>query len=128
MEKSLELLVEEMFTLTVELQEKVASFDMEEEEEDDSIEWVNLLEQRQSVIDDMELLLQQGQTFSALHKEKLKQIHEIDQQISPLLSDNQKKIQQKIAQLNKSKIANQQYNGGYGGYQTAYGAFLDKKN
>lgn len=123
MQASLNTLLDEMLSITQALSIEVQQFN--EEDVNGPDKWVDLLEKRQQVIDQISLELQQGGFLTDSHKYRLKELQQIDQQVIPLIVEKKNKIQAQITQINLTKKINQQYNG-YG-MKTAYGAFFDKK-
>jgi len=116
---SLQDLVDQLIHLTDRLEQSVAAT------EADGEEWEHLLDERENVIEHMTVLLQSGAAFTDAQKEGLRQVHLSTQRLVPLMTAKKEAVQKQIANLNKAKTANQQYNGGYG--YTPYGAFFDKK-
>jgi len=89
--------------------------------------WNELLEQRQSIIDELSLLQEQGLKFTDQQKQTyLVAVYAIDQRLIPLILKQKEETETSLKNVRKSKIANQQYNG-YGNAYNPYGAFFDKK-
>jgi predicted metal-dependent hydrolase len=119
-----ESLLEQLELLTVHLQKQVFAYDIELEEGPGS--WLDILAERQRVIDQLSVLLEQGFQFSEAQKKRyLEKVYQMDQQLQPFIEEKMREIQGRLANLQKSKFANQQYNG-YGLIE-AYGSFFDKK-
>ncbi|MGD8190275.1 hypothetical protein ACQCN2_09865 [Brevibacillus ginsengisoli] len=123
MHASLEMLLEELVLLTQTLKSTIEQYSTTSEEVPD--DWVDILEKRQLVMDQISLQLQEGSSLTEKQKLQLLDIQQVDQHLIPLMVENKNKVQTQINQLNKTKVMNQQYNG-YG-VKTAYGAFFDKK-
>jgi len=112
-------LVDQLRSLTSNLEDSVLT------EEADAELWVTLLDEREAVIEQISQLLQNGAHFTDRQKEELEKIHVTTQKLLTVMTTKKDSVQKQIANLNKAKTANQQYNGGYG--YTPYGAFFDKK-
>ncbi len=123
MQATLDSLIDELVSLTSMLKSEVEHYAKENQEGPDN--WVDLLEKRQQVIDQISLQLQLGGSLTEEHKHRMAEVQLVDQQLMSLIVENKNRVQGQINQLNKTKLINQQYNG-YG-MKTAYGAFFDKK-
>ncbi|WP_232699708.1 flagellar protein FliT [Brevibacillus daliensis] len=97
------------------------------QKEADPDEWNSLLDKRQKLIDaivahpdntDSETLSWRTPVISA--------IRELEQQVLPLMQQQQKGVEEEIRNIKKSKQATEQYAGANA--IAAYGAFFDKKN
>lgn len=119
-----ETLLEELYTLTSSLRQHVLQYESESEEGPDI--WVDLLDQRQEIIDKLSNLMEHGFTFSETHKKQyLENVYQIDQQVIPLIDEKLKHVQSQIGNMKKSKTVNSQYSG-YSA-PNAFGSFFDKK-
>ncbi|MFP3389035.1 flagellar protein FliT [Brevibacillus sp. SIMBA_040] len=122
--EQLDKLIMQLLDKSVELRDIIVSYDVESE--DDVDRWAILLDQRQELMDHIDILIQQGQTLTREHKHSfLTQILLIDEQVKPFLQKHMSSLQTKMAELQKKKTVSLQYSG----YTTpeAYGTFFDKK-
>jgi flagellar protein FliT len=118
---SVESLLNDLLTLTLSLEETV--FDQECEPE----QWIELLDKRQQVIDQLSGMFAQGISLTEAQKHTyLKPAYEADQKIIPRMDRMKQASETQLANLRKSKAANEQY-GGYQNSHSPYGAFFDKK-
>ncbi|WP_139491169.1 flagellar protein FliT [Brevibacillus dissolubilis] len=128
----LEEVLEQLWTHTLALKELVDK-EQVEPEEDNQVEpeayaelWVTLLQQRQSMMNQIDTMIQQGATLSEDLKQRyIARIYQLDQEIAPKVMARKKMVEMQIGKLRRAKTANNQY-AGQSGYN-AYGAFFDKK-
>jgi flagellar protein FliT len=116
----LENLLEQVYSLTEELEQMVI------QEEGDPESWVEVLDKRQEIIDQLTSQFQQGDKISDERKTRyLLAIREIEKRMVPVMEQKKREMQSKMVRVQKNKIGVQQYNG----YNTsnAYGAFFDQK-
>lgn len=117
---SLDELLNDLLKLSLSLEKLVS------EEERDPEEWIELLEQRQVIIDKLTKLFDDGITLSEAQKQTImRPAFETDNKVIAMMSREKAKLAFQIADLQKSKTVNEQY-GGYSG-ASLYGAFIDKK-
>jgi|GEM_PF-1072411 len=124
MSNQLNLLLEQLHSLTESLKQQVV--DHEHEANDTTGNWILLLNERQKIIDLLTLNVGKSANFpDDQGKDYFEKVRLLDQQILPIIRAKMAEIQSQLLSIKKSKLANQQYNGGYG--YTPYGAFFDKK-
>lgn len=120
----MESALERLYTLTLSLKQQVVEHDGEAN--DTLGNWLILLDERQQIIDQLSMSLDHGETISHdQRKMYIEKVRDLDQQILPIIREKMGEIQSKLHSINKSKLANQQYNSF--GQITPYGAFFDKK-
>lgn len=120
MNPAIQPLLEQLLTISVTLEQHVL------EDLDFPDGWLQLVEQRQEVIDQLSACFQQGAVLTVDQKEQyIKKAYEIDQRILPVINRKKNEFASKISSLQKSKQVNKQYSG-YSDY-VPYGAFFDKK-
>lgn len=118
---SLEALLNELLALTLSLEKAV----QDEEEEPDT--WLELLDERQEIMDELSELFAQGITLTEDQKRLyIQPLFDLDQKIVPMMGRRKQGVEVQMANLQKSKQVNMQY-GGYGSSYSPYGAFFDKK-
>ncbi|NEW08836.1 hypothetical protein GK047_22830 [Paenibacillus sp. SYP-B3998] len=111
----------ELLGLTVLLEKTVL------DEESDPEKWIELLDKRQEVMDQLSGLFVKGISLTETQKQTYFQpAYEVDKRIIPIMDREKKKLESQIANVQKNKIVNQQY-GGYGTSYSPHGAFFDKK-
>ncbi|MGG1664395.1 flagellar protein FliT [Brevibacillus sp. NRS-1366] len=115
----LELLLQQLLLRSRELEQVVM------QEESDPDEWLELLDKRGELMQQIADTTSQGVVLPPEWKaEYLDPFLELDQRIIPIMEEKQDQLSDKIAQLQRGKAVNKQYNG----YGTApYGAFFDTK-
>lgn len=93
--------------------------------ESDPDDWVDILEERQQVMDQIQTALAEGATVSDTDKQNfLAKAYEIDQRILPIMEGKKLDVQDELHKLQKKKLAQKQY---HGSAISAYGAFFDRK-
>jgi flagellar protein FliT len=118
---SLDSLLNDFLMNTLSLEQSVKD-DYSEPEE-----WIELLNQRQEVIDSLSVLFEQGISLTDAQKKMyLQPAYEVDLRIVPLIDRKKKILEADMMNLNRSKAVNQQY-GESGNSYSPYGAFFDKK-
>lgn len=117
---TMEALLSQLLTITLELEESIYQDDPEPEE------WVRIIGQRQGVMDQISLLQENGVVMTDDEKQRfVRKVHELDNQLIPAMELKKAEVQRRIHNLNKSKAVNQQYMGGNS--YNPYGSFFDKK-
>lgn len=95
------------------------------QEESDPEQWLELLEKREELLQQISDAIGEGTVLPAEWKQQyVEPFLEIDQRLIPIMKGKQDQLSGKIAQIKRGRTVNKQY-GGYG--TTAYGAFFDKK-
>ena len=116
----METLLSELLTLTLQLEESIYR------EESDPEEWVRIIGERQSVIDQVASLQEQGVLITSDQKrDYISRVSQMDSVLIPAMELKKSELQRRIHNMNKSKAINQQYMGGSG--YNPYGSFFDKK-
>jgi flagellar protein FliT len=119
---SLDSLLNDFLLITLALEKRVLDDESEPEE------WIELLNQRQVIMDCLSKLLSEGITISTTQKQAyLQPVYEVDLKIVPAMDRKKKELESEMANVRRSKAINQQY-GGYGKSYSPYGAFFDTKN
>jgi hypothetical protein len=118
MTPTMDTLLEQLLLQTLHLEKIVG---------DDSIpveEWLAVVQDREETIQNIDLLVANGEPISVEHKQTyLRKIFEIDQRIGPVMLKKKRQAQEKWLKLQRSKQASQTYSSSV----NAYGAFFDKK-
>lgn len=111
-------LLAEMFDKTQQLVHIV------EEADSDLDEWMVILDEREALIQNVQLLLTEGFTLSQQQKQQLEQMQKLNLQMMPLMEQRKENTQRKLEDIRKKKAARNFYNpeGAAG-----YGAFFDKR-
>jgi flagellar protein FliT len=118
---SLDSLLNDLLRLTLSLEKIVL------DEESEPEKWIEFLDQRQEVMDQLSGLFAEGVTLTEAQKQiYLQPTYEADQKIVPIIARKKMTSETQLANLRKSKAASQYY-GGYGNSYSPYGAFFDKK-
>lgn len=118
--EAMEALLRQLLTLTLQLEESIHA------DEPDAQDWVRLLDERMQVINQISSLQEQGEQMTDDQKQRyIGKVNELDSQLIPAMELKKFEVQKRINNLNKSKMVNQQYMGGYG--YNPYGSFFDKK-
>lgn len=118
---SLDSLLNDFLLCTLSLEKSVL------EDESEPEEWIELLDNRQAVMESLSSLLAQGIPLTEAQKKNyLQPAYEVDQMIVPIMERKKKKLESDFVNLKKSQAINQQY-GESGNTYSAYGAFFDKK-
>ncbi len=118
---ALETLLERLLTLTLSLESLVM------QEDADPQRWVEILDQRGEVMEQISGLDETGIRLSEEQKRTyLEKVHEIDQRVLPIMIEKKAGVQSQLHNIQRSKAVHQHY-GGYRGYNP-YGAFFDKRN
>jgi flagellar protein FliT len=114
-------LLNDLLKLTLSLEEIVL------DEESEPKNWIELLDKRQEVMDQLTGLFAEGISLTETQKKiYLQPTYEADQRIVPIMEWKKNESVIQLANIRKSKAANQHY-GGYGNSYSPYGAFFDKK-
>lgn len=118
---SLDFLLKDLLKSTYLLEKSLLDNESEPEE------WIELLNQRQEIMDSLSILFSQGVSLTDAQKKSfLQPIHEVDLTIVPMIHRKKKVLEFEMINMNKSKAVNQQY-GDFGHSYSPYGAFFDKK-
>lgn len=97
-----------------------------EDEDSDQEAWVQVLDERQGIMDHVSALLTQGATLTDLHKaEYLAKVYAIDQKLTPIIEERKAEVDAQLVTARKTKQMNQKYHHDSG--YSPYGAFFDKK-
>lgn len=112
-------LLAEMFDKTQQLAHIIEQADSEPDE------WMVILDERETLIQDVQLLLTEGFTLSQQQKQQLEQMQQLNLRMMPLMEQRKEEMQRKLDDVRKKKAARNFYNqeGAAG-----YGAFFDKRN
>jgi flagellar protein FliT len=118
-------LLEDLLTVSRHLEQVVTETLTLSDEEAEMDSWVDILVERQQLIDQLEQLVQQGASISEHWKRKvLVPVSEIDRKLKPLIEAKKAYIQSRIQKISLGKKVTHQYNP----YEVnAYGAFFDLK-
>ncbi|MFF0828371.1 flagellar protein FliT [Brevibacillus sp. NPDC003359] len=117
MEKTIEELLERLLRETLRLEEIVMQDDSEPEE------WLTILDEREKLI---ELLQEKGleDRLTDSNRQLLSQVFAINQRLFPLIEGHKQEIQQKLNNVQRSRMVTNSYqDAGPNGY----GAFFDRK-
>ncbi|MED1784202.1 hypothetical protein P4V43_20485 [Brevibacillus fortis] len=95
-------------------------------EESEPETWNELLEKRQQVMDQIDLLLEKGGNLEASALQNLQEAFAVDQKLYPLMNKERNSIEEKMKELNQIKVASNRYNNLSN--LSGYGAFFDTKN
>ncbi|CAM4389405.1 hypothetical protein L1N85_23935 [Paenibacillus alkaliterrae] len=118
---SLDSLLNDLLTLTLSLEKIVFA------EENEPEKWIELLDKRQEVMDQLSGLFAEGVSLTEAQKKiYLQPTYEADQKIVPIMDRKKKASETQLTNVRKSKAANQHY-GGYVNSYSPYGVFFDKK-
>ncbi|WP_134683514.1 flagellar protein FliT [Brevibacillus migulae] len=121
MSETIETLLQNLLVLTLSLKQSVDAYS----ENNDSEEWLRILEDRQQIINQIDAFLEEGYVLTEQLKDKyIAPVYEMDQVVIPLMEQKKAALQEKMQNLNKQKAVQNQYKG-YS--MNAYGAFFDKK-
>lgn len=114
-----------MDTLLASLHEKTQSLALLVEQKDSDIDqWMNYLDEREQIMQDIQTLVQEGAVFTANQKERLALSSEINLRILPQMDIRKHDLQQKIENIQQNKAVRQFYNSEG---PSGYGAFFDQK-
>lgn len=86
--------------------------------------WEQVLERREQVMQDIEILLQAGNAFTPNQKERLSMMNEINLSIFAQMNLRKDDLKKKIEKIQQNKTVRQFYNNGG---TTAYGSFIDRR-
>lgn len=103
---------------TLRLEQAVQQKDLDPEE------WLPILDEREHLINEMQGSGLTGAEFTDSQRKKMEQISETNQRILPLIGDRMQGVQQKLNNLQKTKLARNSYNDAG---PNGYGAFFDRK-
>ena len=118
MVQTVDALLESLLEATLRLRQEVMRNDS------DPDEWFPILDQREQLI---EAIKKSGLTASGLtdmQRKQLEQMNQINQSILPMIDDRKREVEQKINNLQRSKLAMNTYNNVS---PSGYGAFFDRK-
>ena len=116
---NLEMLYQQVLAISLDWEQAVLREDAEPDE------WVELLEQREQIMQQITEAIQGG----AVPREEWRQQYiapalEVNNRLIPIMEEQKNRLSDKIQQLQQGKTVNKQYMG----YNTAaYGAFFDTK-
>lgn len=113
-------LADEILQLTLQFQEQLLTVDS------DPDEWLNLLDKRDHVIAQIDLLMTTGLTLLDSQKQVLQNGYQLNQKILPLMNARLQNLQGKMAALQRSKMAVSTYMDVDTG-PNGYGAFFDRR-
>lgn len=100
------------------------------DKQDDPDEWNEILDQRQQIIEELQVYIELGNTFSENHKQVISSVMRIDQEIGPIMEKAKKDIEEQLKLLERTKLAKRQYDGSerYGRYDDYSNShFFDQK-
>lgn len=118
---SLDSLLNDLLRLTLSLEKIVL------DEESEPEKWIELLDKRQAVMDQLSGLFAEGASLTEAQKKiYLQPAYEADQKIVPIMDCKKKASETQLTNVRKSKAANQHYKE-YGNSYSPYGAFFDKR-
>lgn len=119
MEQKVDQLLEDMFDKTRRLASIVEKTDSEPDE------WMAILDEREKVIHDVQLLLSEGYILTDRQKQQLEQMQELNLQMMPQMEQAKQHVKKKLDEIRQKKAARTFYNGSG---LTGYGAFFDTRN
>jgi len=118
-EEKMDRLLEEMFDKTRNLAHMV------EQEGTEPDEWMAVLDEREILIGEVQLLLSQGYTLTPRQRRMLEQMQELNLNMMPHMEKRKADVKRKLDDIRKKKAVHHLYNkAGLAGY----GAFFDKRN
>lgn len=118
---SLDEMLKKILDLTLSLRHKVIVENSEPEE------WIELLDTRQSIMDELSLRFSQGGSPTEEEKRTyLIPAQQADREIIPMIEQRMRELTHEHSNVMKSQSVQRQY-GEYGNAQSAYGAFFDTK-
>lgn len=118
MEQEIYKLADELLQLTQRIHDLLTN------EESEPNDWLTLLDDRESIMAQINQLVSAGAILDDSHKQLLLQGYQLNQRMIPLMKGRQQGVRNKIAVLQKGKMAVNSYNEvGPSGY----GAFFDRK-
>jgi hypothetical protein len=119
---SIDLLLGELLSLTLSLENRVRDESSEPEV------WIDLLNKRQNVIDQLSGLIATGCTLTdAQRKDYIEPAYRSDKNILAIMHNKKDHSELQLANVRRKRAANEQYSD-YGKMASPYGAFVDKKN
>jgi hypothetical protein len=119
---SIDVLLGELLSLTLSLENRVRDESGEPEV------WIDLLDKRQDVIDQLSGLIATGYTLTdAQRKDYIESAYRSDQNIMAIMHNKKDHSEWQLANVRRKRAANEQYSD-YGKLASPYGAFVDKKN
>ncbi|GED67591.1 hypothetical protein BRE01_12930 [Brevibacillus reuszeri] len=118
MEKSPDVLLQQLLQHTMRLEQKVL------QDASDSDEWLAILDEREKLIEQMQQMGMDDTTITESNLDILRQVHEINQRLVSKMDDRKGAVQTQLNNIQRSKQAMDTYNENG---PNAYGAFLDHK-
>ncbi|QQE74105.1 hypothetical protein KDJ56_20010 [Brevibacillus composti] len=123
MTSDMDTIVAEYYSVSQLLLHEVQQYELEGEKEADN--WLLLLDKREALVQELQQGLANGYQLSKKQKDVLHSCLELDKASMDRISEWMGLIQNKMNQIQKSKVTAQQYNG-YS-IPEAYGSFFDKR-
>jgi len=121
MAEAMEGLLEDLLSLTKQLERALMNIS----DEDTGDNWLEMLDERQRVMDQISEQVKRGYVISPEQKESfIAPAYAIDQQLVSLLQERKNDVQSQISRMNSLKKAKSLYSPGG---MSAYGAFFDKR-
>lgn len=118
MERSLDVLMQQLLQHTMRLEQKVL------QDTSDSDEWLAILDEREKLIEQVQELEMDDTTLTEPDLDILRRVHEINQRLVSKMDDRKRVVQNQLNNIQRSKQAIGTYNENG---LNAYGAFLDHK-
>ncbi|MDT3417892.1 MULTISPECIES: hypothetical protein [Brevibacillus] len=115
----METLAEELLKVTLKLANTV------KQEESDPNEWINMLEQRQQLMNDINAWLLKGETIGPRPLKYIQEAYVLDNQVISVIKEKQEELQTNLLKINQLRVAGDRYS--YSSGPTGYGAFFDTK-
>jgi flagellar protein FliT len=117
----IDLLLDELLSLTVSLENRV------KDNSSEPTAWIDLLDQRQEVIDKLSGLIATGYAITEDQRKKyIEPAYRSDQRIIAIMNNKKDNSEMQLARVRRNRAVSEQYSD-YGRLATPYGAFLDKK-
>lgn len=113
-----------LLRLTEKLQEHVLN------EQDDPDVWIQILDERQKVIDELQSLTHQGNTLQEHHRQLIGNAIKIGRELGPIMEKAKKNVNDQLKLMERSRLAKKQYAGSehYGRYDDLINShFFDQK-
>lgn len=95
-----------------------------EQKDSDVDKWMDYLDEREQIMQDIQVIVQEGFIFTTSQKEQLLQMSEINNRILPQMDIRKQDLSQKIGNIQQNKAVRQFYNSEG---PSGYGAFFDQK-
>ncbi|MGE5701482.1 MAG: hypothetical protein ACM32O_03050 [Clostridia bacterium] len=112
-----EVLVQELMSLTTTLEQLIA-------EKKDPTEWLELLDSRQAVIDQLSVILQEGEVSQHVKQFVMEKVFQIDLKLQAAITKQKQDLAVEMLKFQQSKLINNEYNKPV---NSVYGAFFDKR-